>query len=165
MVDVHKVIDSTLMILQNRLKAQPEHPTIKVIEEYGILPAVECFQGQLSQVFMNLLCNAIDALEGHMTSGNSPTQNPQIWIRTSIGDNNSVNISIVDNGPGISDRVLCRIFDPFFTTKPVGKGTGLGLSISYQIIVENHKGELKCISESGKGSEFVIKIPTRQQTG
>jgi signal transduction histidine kinase len=164
-VDIHKGIDNSLMILQNRLKAQPEHPAIEVIKEYGTLPAVECFRGQLYQVFINLLNNAIDALEGVMVSGGSPTPNPQIWIRTAVTDTDSVSISIADNGLGMSEEVSTRIFEPFFTTKPVGKGTGLGLSISYQIIVEKHGGELKCFSALGEGAKFVVKIPIRQQTG
>jgi signal transduction histidine kinase len=118
---------------------------------------------QLDQVFMNILTNAIEALEGLVVSGDSPTRKPQIWIRTAVTDANEVTISIADNGPGMTEEVLCKIFDPFFSTKPVGKGTGLGLSVCYQIVVEKHGGELQCISAPGEGAEFVIKIPRSQQ--
>src|SRR5919199_1028637 len=165
MVDIHGGIDNTLMILQKRLETQPKHQAIEVIKEYGTLPTVECFRGQLYQAFMNLLDNAIDALEESMVTGSSPTPNPQIRIRTAVTDANSVTISIADNGPGMTEEVSCRIFDPFFTTKPVGKGTGLGLSICYQIVVKKHGGELKCISSPGEGTGFTIKIPIRQQRG
>ena len=165
MVDIHGGIDNTLMILQKRLETQPKHQAIEVIKEYGTLPTVECFRGQLYQAFMNLLDNAIDALEESMVTGSSPTPNPQIRIRTAVTDANSVTISIADNGSGMTEEVSCRIFDPFFTTKPVGKGTGLGLSICYQIVVKKHGGELKCISSPGEGTGFTIKIPIRQQRG
>jgi signal transduction histidine kinase len=162
-VDIHAGIDSTLRILQNRLDGRVKQRVIGVIKEYGILPAVECLPVQLDQVFMNILTNAIEALEGLVVSGDSPTRKPQIWIRTAVTDANEVTISIADNGPGMTEEVLCKIFDPFFTTKPVGKGTGLGLSVCYQIVVEKHGGELQCISAPGEGAEFVIKIPRSQQ--
>ena len=162
-VDIHTGIDSTLMILQNRLDGRVKQRVIRVIKEYGILPAVECLPGPLNQVFMNILTNAIEALEGLVVSGNSPTKNPQIWIRTAVTDANEVTISIADNGPGIPQKLLNKIFDPFFTTQPIGKGTGLGLSVCYQIVVEKHGGQLQCISAPGEGAEFVIKIPIRQQ--
>ena len=162
-VDIHAGIDSTLMILQNRLDGRVKQRVIGVIKEYGILPAVECLPVQLNQVFMNILTNAIEALEGLVVSGDSPTPNPQIWIRTALTDAHSVTISIADNGPGMTKEVLCKIFDPFFSTKPIGKGTGLGLSVCYQIVVEKHGGELQCISAPGEGAEFAIKIPIRQQ--
>jgi signal transduction histidine kinase len=162
-VDIHAGIDSTLRILQNRLDGRVKQRVIKVIKEYGILPAVECLPGQINQVFMNIFTNAIEALEELVVSKNSATQNLQIWIRTAVVDANSVTISIADTGPGITKEVLSKIFDPFFTTKPVGKGTGLGLSVSYQIIVEKHGGEFSCISAPGEGAEFVIKLPIRQQ--
>lgn len=162
-VDIHAGIDSTLRILQNRLDGRVKQRVIGVIREYGILPAVECLPVQLDQVFMNILTNAIEALEGLVVSGDSPTRKPQIWIRTAVTDAHEVTISIADNGPGMTEKVLCKIFDPFFTTKPVGKGTGLGLSVCYQIVVEKHGGELQCISAPGEGAEFVIKIPRSQQ--
>ncbi|MEW6492769.1 MAG: ATP-binding protein [Cyanobacteriota bacterium] len=163
MVDIHKGIDNTIMILQNRLQAQPERPAIEVIKDYNALPTVECFRGQLYQVFMNLLNNAIDALEESMRIGDLPTPNPQILIRTAVIDSEFITISIIDNGPGMTEEVHGRMFDLFFTTKPVGKGMGIGLSLCYQIIVENHSGELNCISAPGKGTEFMIKIPICQQ--
>ncbi|HEY9668485.1 MAG TPA: ATP-binding protein [Coleofasciculaceae cyanobacterium] len=163
-VDIHAGIDTALMILQNRLDGTVKQCVIGVIKEYDILPVVECFPWQLNQVFMNILTNAIEAVEGLVVSRDSSTQNPQIWIRTAVTDANFVTISIADNGPGITKEVLNKIFDPFFTTKPIGKGIGLGLSVGYQIIVEKHGGELKCISAPGEGAQFVIKIPIRQQS-
>jgi len=176
-VDIHEGINSTLLILQHRLKATGVNPGIVVIKEYGILPPVECYPGPLNQVFMNILSNAIDALEMEtedwgllagkqkeaISSSQFPITNPQsktptIRIRTEVVED-SVLISIADNGSGISEAIREQIFDPFFTTKPVGKGTGIGLSISYQIVVEKHKGVLKCLSEPGKGTEFLIEIP------
>ncbi|MEA5497319.1 ATP-binding protein [Limnoraphis robusta] len=154
-VDLHQGIESTLRILQNRLKAQSERPEIAVIKQYGQLPLLNCYPGQLNQVYMNLLSNAIDALEQDRT-----IINPHILIHTTLSNNN-IEIRIADNGSGIKSELLEQIFDPFFTTKPVGKGTGLGLSISYHIIVENHKGKLLCHSQLGKGTEFIIKLPIR----
>jgi len=161
-VDIHEGIDSTLLILQHRLKAKSDSPNISIVKEYGNLPKVECYAGQLNQVFMNVLGNAIDALESDkQIKLNSSTY--EIKISTAVGKINgkvpSAAIRIADNGQGIPDSVKERIFDPFFTTKPMGKGTGLGLSISYQIVVEKHGGVFKCSSELGKGSEFWIEIP------
>lgn len=164
-VDIHEGIESTLMILQNQLKAKAGYPEIKLIKEYGNLPLVECYAGQLNQVFMNILANAIDALDqyNNQRSHLEVRANPsKITIQTETTENNSrALIKIKDNGIGMPENVLQRIFDPFFTTKVVGKGTGLGLSISYQIIVEKHRGELKCFSEQGKGTEFWIEIPVK----
>ncbi|MCL1475263.1 PAS domain-containing sensor histidine kinase [Argonema antarcticum] len=162
-VDIHEGIDSTLLILQNRLKANGDYPGIQIIQEYADLPKVECYPGQLNQVLMNILSNAIDAMqEGCQVQGVKCGAIPTIWIRTKVLDNNLIAIQIVDNGPGMKDTVRQRLFDPFFTTKPVGKGTGLGLSISYQIIVEKHGGQLHCFSQPGEGTEFAIEIPLRQ---
>jgi signal transduction histidine kinase len=156
-VDIHEGIESTLLILQNRLKAKHDHSAIKVIKHYGKLPLVQCYPGQLNQVLMNILSNAIDALEnGHYPS---KTSEKTIKIRTEVIKKNSVLIGIADNGSGISPEVVSQIFNPFFTTKPVGQGTGLGLSISYQIVVERHRGKLSCVSEIGQGTEFLIEIP------
>lgn len=159
-VNLHEGIDSTLLILNHRLKGNAEIPPIKIVKKYGNLPLVECFAGPLNQVFMNILSNAIDAID----DGNSrrsfqemPDNPSQIIICTEVVGN-FVEIKIADNGPGITEEVKQRIFDTFFTTKPIGKGTGMGLSISYQIIVERHKGEFYCTSELGKGTEFTIKI-------
>jgi PAS domain S-box-containing protein len=159
-VNIHEGIDSTLMILEHRLKAQSvsragtEHhcPIIQVVKEYGELPLVECYAGLLNQVFMNIIANAIDVLQ-------EPLQNPGIiCIRTEV-EGSFAAIAISDNGAGITDKVKQRIFDPFYTTKAIGSGTGMGLAISHSIIVEKHKGEINCISAVGKGTEFVIKIP------
>jgi signal transduction histidine kinase len=153
-VDLHEGIDSTLLILHNRIKARCDRPAIEIVKEYGELPMVECYAGQLNQVFMNLLSNAIDALE------DIPNLLGRITIRTSVNaDRSGVIIQIADNGPGMTQDVKARLFDPFFTTKPLGKGTGLGLSISHQIVVNNHGGILKCESAPGKGTEFWIEIP------
>jgi signal transduction histidine kinase len=158
-VDIHEGIDSTLMILQHRLKARPEHPGITVVRNYGTLPPVDCYPGQLNQVFMNILANAIDALAKPTASG----QPSQITIRTAVVDR-WVEIAIADNGSGIPEAVRQRIFDPFFTTKPIGKGTGMGLSISHQIIVEKHQGQLDCNASPEAGTEFLIQIPTRAES-
>ncbi|MBW4489543.1 MAG: GAF domain-containing protein [Trichocoleus desertorum ATA4-8-CV12] len=161
-VDIHEGIDSTLMILQNRLKAKSDRPEIAVIKDYGNLPLVECYAGQLNQVFMNLLTNAIDALEGDQTQSPEQLQAAKIEICTRPLGTQSVEIRIADNGFGIAEADQPRLFDPFFTTKPVGKGTGLGLSISYQIITDRHGGTLRCVSVPGQGTKFVIEIPLRQ---
>jgi two-component system, NtrC family, sensor kinase len=161
-VNLHEGIDSTLLILNHRLKGNGDTHPIQIVKEYGDLPLVECFSGPINQVFMNILSNAIDALNDW--NGNRSFQeirsNPSlIKISTNIDDRNFAEIKITDSGSGMSDEVKQQIFDTFFTTKPIGKGTGMGLSISYQIIVEKHKGELDCISELGKGTEFIIRIP------
>ncbi len=156
-VDLHQGLDSTLLILQNRLKSKGDRPSIEVIKDYGNLPLIECYAGQLNQVFMNILSNAIDALE---TSRKDDLTLLTIHIQTKQADSNAI-IRIVDNGSGMTKAVQTRLFDPFFTTKPIGKGTGLGLSISYTII-EKHRGTLNCHSELGQGTEFIIEIPIRQ---
>ncbi|MEG3911529.1 PAS domain S-box protein [Microcoleus sp. w2-18bC1] len=160
-VNLHAGIDSTLLILNHRLKGNGEKQPIQIVKQYGELPNVECFAGPINQVFMNILSNAIDALEdaNSRQTCQEMLENPsQIRICTEVVGN-FVEIKISDNGPGITEEVKQRIFDTFFTTKPIGKGTGMGLSISYQIIVEKHKGELYCTSELGKGTEFTIKMP------
>jgi len=173
-VDIHEGIENTLFILQHRLRPQGGRPAIKVIKDYSQLPLVTCYASQLNQVFMNLLSNAIDAIE----TQSSPRV---ITIRTSLGtgdwglgtgnweeesqslipNSQYVVIQIADNGSGISEEVLHKIFDPFFTTKPVGSGTGLGLSISHQIVVEKHAGQLNCVSAPGEGTKMIVKIPVR----
>ncbi len=161
-VDIHLGIDSTLVILEHRLKAQHNRPAIEIIKEYGELPLVECYAGQLNQVFMNILVNALDALEQRDTTRSieQMQQIPSIIrIYTRLTHNKQIAIRFVDNGPGIPENVLKRLFDPFFTTKPVGIGTGLGLSISYQIIVDKHKGKITCLSIPDQGTEFQIEIP------
>ncbi|HEY9645805.1 MAG TPA: ATP-binding protein [Chroococcidiopsis sp.] len=164
-VDIHEGIDSTLMILQHRLKARPERPDIKLVKDYSALPLVECYPGQLNQVFMNILVNSIDALEESNIERTYQTikdHHNQITIRTAIVDEEWVEISIADNGVGIPKEIQQRIFNPFFTTKPLGKGTGMGMSISHQIITEKHGGKLECFSTPGAGTEFIIRIPLRQ---
>jgi len=166
-VDIHEGLENTLLILQNQLKSYDQFPDIQVTKEYGDLPLVECYPGQLNQVFMNIISNAVDAIKADSSwveiSNQNPDIKPHIQIRTTIDNSDDVGIEITDNGPGMTTEVRKRLFDPFFTTKPVGKGTGLGLSISYQIIVEKHKGTINCWSEAGKGSTFHIKIPIRQK--
>lgn len=172
-VDIHEGIDSTLLLLQHRLKATANRPEIKVIKEYGNIPLVPCFAGQLNQVFMNILSNSIDALEssqGSTTDDEQPTA-PSITICTEVVSNRDeetpaidqqridrVRICIDDNGLGFPEAIKERIFDPFFTTKPVGQGTGLGLSISHQI-VHKHGGSFQCSSKPGQGTKFCIEIP------
>lgn len=166
-VNIHEGIDSTLLILRDRLKEKPEHPAISLIKKYGNLPLVECYAGQLNQVFMNILSNAIDALRQPDTADSPQVMQSHpltITIHTEVKDSNWVQISIQDNGQGMTESVLARLFDPFFTTKEVGKGTGLGLSISYQIVVEKHGGKLQCISAPGQGATFLIEIPIRQSS-
>ncbi len=164
-VNIHEGIDSTLMVLEHRLQATHESSKITVIKEYGQLPNVTCYPRQINQVFMNIITNAIDALEGSVFNSKISNNqkliidNPQIQIHTKALDEKWVTITIADNGPGINEQVISKLFDPFFTTKPVGKGTGLGLSVSYQIIVEKHGGQISCFSTLGKDTEFIIKIP------
>ncbi|MDZ8105782.1 MAG: ATP-binding protein [Nostoc sp. DedQUE12a] len=160
--DIHEGIESTLMILEHRLKTKANYPQIEVIRDYGNLPLVECYAGQLNQVFMNILSNALDALEDSLIQGKITHNKPQIRICTQQLDAKQIVIRIIDNGSGIPEQVRQRLFDPFFTTKPVGKGTGLGLSISYQIITERHGGSLQCISSPNQGAEFIIQIPIAQ---
>jgi signal transduction histidine kinase len=177
------------MLLQSQLKAKPGQEAIEIHKEYSDLPLVQCYPGQLNQVFMNILLNAIYALgesnkhqnvekksqkksqAGDQKESCTNTQSsisnstrliPAIRIRTELSERKKVMIKISDNGPGMTEDVRKRLFDPFFTTKPVGQGTGLGLSICYEIIVNQHGGELKCFSEPGKGAEFVIEIPLQQ---
>ncbi len=190
-VDLHEGIDSTLLILQHRLKPKDSNPEIQIVKEYGDLPRIECYPGQLNQVFINILSNAIEAFE-QPDSSIRQQPSPTITIRTSVIDRSdstqntvsqlteshsytltnpntpthpntrSVVIQITDNGSGMTDSVTARIFDPFFTAKPFGQGTGLGLSISYQIVVEHHHGVLSCTSTPGQGSQFWIEIPIQQ---
>ena len=163
-VDIHEGIDSTLMILDNRLQQKKDRPEIQVIKEYGKLPPINCYAGQLNQVFMNLLTNAIDAIESKPIKNDlNSHSSSHSWIKivTKMKNAAEIEIAIADNGPGIPDEVKHRLFDPFFTTKPVGKGTGLGLSISYSIIVEKHGGQLEVNSTPGKGTEFIISIPVK----
>jgi two-component system, NtrC family, sensor kinase len=172
-VDIHEGIDNTLLLLQHRLKATAERPDIEVIKEYGNIPPVHCFAGELNQVFMNLLSNAIEALEISQwsTTDNEQAIAPSITIRTEVVSDGGevtpspdrkttdrVRICITDNGSGFPKAIKQRIFDPFFTTKPVGQGTGLGLSISHQI-VHKHGGFFQCSSTPEQGTKFCIELP------
>ncbi|MEO0537924.1 MAG: GAF domain-containing protein [Cyanobacteria bacterium P01_A01_bin.123] len=159
-VDIHAGIDSTLLILQHRLKAQPKRSAIQIINNYGNLPLVDCYPSQLNQVFMNLISNAVDALEQKIKERGETdsAEAPSITIATERL-NSHVVIRIRDNGPGIPEKNRAKLFDPFFTTKPIGKGTGLGLSISHQIVTEKHGGQLICTSELSQGTEFQVVIP------
>ncbi|MUG97331.1 response regulator [Scytonema sp. UIC 10036] len=162
--NLHLGLDSTLVILRHRLKARDSRPEIQVIREYGNLPEVKCYPGQINQVFMNLLANAIDAVEecfdseGTNDNAGCKTQ-PSISILTEQPDEEKVIISIIDNGQGITEKVKQQIFIPMFTTKPISKGTGLGLSIAHQIVVERHGGKLSFVSQLGEGTKFFIELP------
>jgi two-component system, NtrC family, sensor kinase len=167
--DIHEGIDNTLLFLQHRFRAVGNAAEIEVIKDYGQLPLVTCYASQLNQVFMNLLNNAIDALENQPSSRvitirtglSSELEQPSKTQNSKFKTQNSQNvfIRITDNGAGMSEEVQQKIFDPFFTTKPVGSGTGLGLSISHQIVVEKHKGYIRCVSSPGQGTEFIVEIP------
>ncbi len=166
-VNIHEGLDHTLLILAHRLKAKrPDYPDIQVIKDYGKLPKVQCYAGQLNQVFMNILSNAIDAIEEYnkeRSVDDIKNRPSTIWICTEVlASCNQVIILIGDNGSGMTPEICNRLFDPFFTTKPVGSGTGLGMSISYKIVVEKHGGELQCISAPSQGTAFLIYLPIRQ---
>jgi len=161
-IDLHEGIDNTLLILQHRLKDTGRQAAIEIVKEYGLLPPVTCYASQLNQVFMNILNNAIDALEEQRDRQKDKNQNPQIRICTEVLEGDRALIRIADSGPGMPEKVRQRLFEPFFTTKPIGKGTGLGLSISYQIVVEEHQGQLICTSTPGEGTEFAILLPLSQ---
>jgi two-component system, NtrC family, sensor kinase len=156
-VDLHEGIEGALQFLNHRLMRTPEQPAICVIKNYAVLPWVDCYPGELNQVFMHLLSNAIDALR----SQSCLLVSPEIQIRTECLGSDRVQITIADNGKGIPPEVQAKIFDPFFTTKPVGQGTGLGLTASYQVVVDQHRGQLTCSSEEGKGTAFQIQLPIR----
>jgi light-regulated signal transduction histidine kinase (bacteriophytochrome) len=171
-VDIHDGLDSALLILSNRLKPKPDRPAIHLIKEYGSLPLVECYPVQINQVFMNVLTNAIDALEDAFVNNNlsshgrdkeEPVKCGQIRIVTEIcPGEKAVAVRIEDNGCGMTQTVRQKIFEPFFTTKPVGKGAGIGLTISHEIVVEQHGGKLTCNSAPGEGTELIIEIPLNQ---
>jgi len=161
-VDIHEGIESTLLILNSRIQSPSLPSGIAIEKAYGKLPLIECYPSQLNQVIMNLLANAIDALEARcdrrQRQGLLPAEN-KIQILTESIDANWIRIVISDNGEGITEETITQLFNPFFTTKPVGKGTGLGLSISYQIIVEKHQGKLYCESTPEEGTRFFIELP------
>jgi two-component system NtrC family sensor kinase len=157
-VDIHEGLDSALMILEHRLQETPDHPAVEIVKDYAPLPAIECCAGELNQAFMNILTNALEALE-KTTQNPRPTIHIATQLVNSPSDLPQVRINIKDNGEGIPEAIQPRIFDPFFTTKEVGKGTGMGLAISYQIIVDRHHGTLECISQPEQGTELIIQIP------
>ncbi|MEH2072912.1 MAG: ATP-binding protein [Nostoc sp.] len=166
-VNIHEGIDSTLLILQNRFKQMPGNNGIEIVKEYGDIPLVECYAGQLNQVFMNLISNAIDALDSYdskRTIEDIEAKPSQIVIRTELRNSDYITVQIADNGPGMTEVVKQKLFDPFFTTKAAGKGTGLGLAISAQIVTEKHNGAIWCISEPGQGAEFWVEIPICQSS-
>ncbi|MEG5177410.1 trifunctional serine/threonine-protein kinase/ATP-binding protein/sensor histidine kinase [Microcoleus sp. A2-D5] len=160
--NIHEGIDSTILILRHRLKANDTRPAIEVVTNYGNIPAIECFPGQLNQVFMNIIANAIDALDESnigRTFAEIQANHNCIFI-TSFVENNLVKITIVDNGKGMNEEVKQKIFEHLFTTKAVGKGTGLGLAIARQIVVDKHGGSIHVNSTPGAGTEFIISLPT-----
>ncbi|OYE02637.1 sensor histidine kinase [Nostoc sp. 'Peltigera membranacea cyanobiont' 232] len=157
-VDINEGLDNTLMILNHRLTATPNQSEIQIVKKYGDLPLVECYAGQLNQVFMNVLANAIDAIEESLVKNQG-----QISILTELSDDKQVMIQIYDNGIGMSEEVKQRVFDYMFTTKPVGKGIGLGMAIAYQIIVDKHAGSIEVDSTPGHGTEFTIRIPLKSK--
>jgi signal transduction histidine kinase len=159
LVDIHEGIDNTLLILQHQLKAQRNRPAIQLIKNYSQLPLVACYASQLNQVFMNLLDNAINALESQPEPRIITISTSILTKEYPIPNSQFAVIRIADNGLGMSEDVRQQIFDPFFTTKPVGSGTGLGLSISHQIVVEKHLGYISCVSASGQGTEMIVEIP------
>jgi predicted ATPase/signal transduction histidine kinase len=157
-IDIHSGIDSTLLILQHRLKASEKHQEIQVIKDYGKLPLINCYASALNQVFMNILSNGIDALR-QQENGANLKKKLTLMLQTSVDRDHNAVIHIADNGIGIEPSVVNKIFEPFFTTKPVGKGTGLGLSVSYSIIVEKHGGSIEVNSTLGERTEFTIVLP------
>jgi two-component system, NtrC family, sensor kinase len=163
-VDIHEGLDSTLLILDNRLQSNAEDFSIQVIKEYSNLPEIECYASELNQVFMNILVNAIDALATKRIKRDlkEGATLPYILISTKVLDKNCVTVSIYDNGSGMIENIRNKIFEPFFTTKPVGKGTGLGLYMSYQTVVQKHRGKIKCISAKNQSTELIIQLPISQ---
>ncbi|NEP42205.1 MAG: HAMP domain-containing histidine kinase, partial [Okeania sp. SIO2H7] len=160
-VDIREGLENTLVIINSKLTENEKLRGIVIKKEYGNLPLIECYAGQLNQVFLNILVNAIDALEEAIASAKTENFLPTISLETSLAKGFCV-IKIIDNGVGMMEDVRKKIFDAFFTTKPVGSGTGLGLSIAREIIIKQHGGKLECFSEPGKGTEFVIYIPIQQ---
>ncbi|BBD62819.1 putative histidine kinase (plasmid) [Nostoc sp. HK-01] len=159
--DIHAGIDNTLMILAYRLQIYPEGTQIQIIKEYGDLPLLYCYPGQLNQVFLQIFLNAIEVLSESVRINKQQYKTPSIWIQTQLTSNNRISISITDNGIGIPKEIRSKLFEPFFTTKPVGKGTGLGLFVSYQIVVEKHGGNIWYEPTLDNKTKFVIEIPIR----
>ena len=155
--NIHEGLESTLVILGHRLKALGNRPEIEIIKQYGDLPEIECFPSSINQVFMNILANAMDALE--------ETAKPTITIATKAVGADRLQVEITDNGPGLTEMIKRRLFEPLFTTKPMGKGTGLGLSISRQIVEEKHQGKITCVSAPGEGCKFILDLPVKMMEG
>lgn len=169
-VDLHDGLKSALLMLQHRLEATQTRPAIRVIQEFGELPLVTCRARHINQVFLSLLTNALDALDERFDRGLTSQKNgsaqepgsgmePTLWITTALHDPPAAVVQIKDNGAGIDPEVLPRVFDPFFTTKSVGQGAGLGLSTSYEIVVDEHKGQLAIASAPNDGTEVRVEIP------
>ncbi|MEM8638538.1 MAG: ATP-binding protein [Cyanobacteria bacterium P01_G01_bin.54] len=155
--DIHEGIESTLLLLQNQIKERADHTAIEIAKDYGKIPLLDCYPGQLNQVFMSLLVNAIDAIDHRRLQQSEHIG--KITIQTKLLDTNCVEIIISDNGCGMSKETSSHLFEPFYTTKPIGQGMGLGLSISYQIIVEKHGGSVSCESVLDSGTKFTIVLP------
>ncbi|MEM8545710.1 MAG: ATP-binding protein, partial [Cyanobacteria bacterium P01_H01_bin.119] len=165
-VDLHEGIDSTLMVLNPRIGQTSRRCAIEIVREHGDIPPIECYAGDINQVLINLLNNAIDALEEIRALCSDQedallSKQPIIRVQTAYS-NQQVTITIADNGPGIPQEIRTRVFDPFFTTKPMGQGTGLGLYVSHKIVVQDHGGNLLCQPNSGGGTMFIVSIPVRQ---
>jgi signal transduction histidine kinase len=158
-IDLHEGLDSTVLLLGHRLANKADMPAIEIVRNYGEIPPVTCYVGELNQVFLNLLNNAIDALEQKFGSSNALNQTPTIWLRTELSQGQTVTLRMRDNGIGISESAKAHLFEPFFTTKPVGQGAGLGLATSYQIVVQKHNGHLSYVSTPAEGTEFSMTIP------
>jgi signal transduction histidine kinase len=168
-VNLHEGLDSSILMVQHRLRATEQRPNIELLKDYGELPLVLCFAGQLNQVFLQILQNAIDAIDANFATLQSGDRLPErlppqpvITIQTQVLASNWIEIAIADNGIGVPEYIQSQIFNPFFTTKPIGQGTGLGLSISYQIVVDQHGGQLSCDSTPGRGCTLTLRLPPPQ---
>ena len=160
-IDIHKGLDSTLLLVQHRLNSEVEREAIQIVKDYGHLPLITCYASQMNQVFLNILNNAIDALKSGVENEHTPLESPTIWISTEVQGAETITIKIRDNGPGLSEEMQARLFEPFATTNPTGGCKGLGLSTCHQIIVEMHKGQLICNSSAGQGAEFIVEMPLK----
>ncbi|NEO86745.1 MAG: sensor histidine kinase [Spirulina sp. SIO3F2] len=163
-IDLHESIESTLMVLQTRFRAQNWRSEIRIHKDYGHLPPFTCYAGQLNQVFMSILNNAIDAIEQKLSEEDYLGSQGLIFIESELQSNQTIEILIQDNGVGIAPELINRVFDPFFTTKAVGKGTGLGMAIAHQIITEKHGGTITCTSTLDQGTTFTIILPLLADT-
>ncbi|TAD94649.1 MAG: GAF domain-containing protein, partial [Oscillatoriales cyanobacterium] len=164
LVDIHEGIDNTLLILQHLINGSNNGKEIEIIKDYSPLPKFTCYASQLNQVFMNLIANAIDAVETQSSRRRITISTKMDSLESNSPISQGIVIRITDNGHGMNEEVRSKIFDPFFTTKPVGSGIGLGLSICHNIIVEKHRGQISCISAPGEGTEFIVQIPIDVRT-